>query len=486
MPYPRSLNTHVTIGSCSCTTVASSPRLSINPPSPWITTVRPARCRGRPRWRAGAPGRSPPRPAASTCAARRPRAGGWPTRSRPRSSPSRRWRRGRATPRIVAIIAAWSAPIASVASARTSASGRRGRRRGTPRPRRRADDRRARRSMAREGEVGVGDDAEIDRVEAVDHARIGIEVDQPAGDRQRHLQVAGQLEARADREHGVGGRDHRVEPRSCRRSGPSASGWSSGIGAAALDRRQHRRAQALGELAPARPTHRSTPRRRRPRSTAASSRRAVGGARDVAPVGRRPQRRLDRRHDSTSPRPCWRSIGISTAPGRGRPDSTSRATRTIAVAISAWWSTCSARRVTVRSMSSWRSASWIVLRPLPSQRVSDWPVSEQHPRRRVVRLEQATHRVRRAGAGADERHTEPAGGAGIPVGAVHRTLLVAGRHEPQVVGAGDGVDDRQVVHADDAEHVLERPSASERGDDCLAAGHHDRSDVDRPAHSLLL
>ena len=77
----------------------------------------------------------------------------------------------------------------------------------------------------------------------------------------------------------------------------------------------------------------------------------------------------------------------------------------------------------------------------------------QHRRRCEAGLVQPGQPVGGAGAGAGHRHAEPAGGAGVAVGGMHGGLLVAHRHRGDPAGALDGVVDRQVVHAHHAEYM---------------------------------
>ncbi len=73
-----------------------------------------------------------------------------------------------------------------------------------------------------------------------------------------------------------------------------------------------------------------------------------------------------------------------------------------------------------------------------------------------------------AGAGAGEGAAEVAGGAGVAVGGVDGGGFVADGDEAQV--AVDGFDERQVVHADDAEHRVDAESAQRLDEQVAAVG----------------
>ncbi len=70
-------------------------------------------------------------------------------------------------------------------------------------------------------------------------------------------------------------------------------------------------------------------------------------------------------------------------------------------------------------------------------------------------FEEAGHGVGDAGAGTRYGNSELAGGARIPVGGVDGALFVADGDRRDAAPAVDSVIDRDVVHTDDAEDVLD-------------------------------
>ena len=77
--------------------------------------------------------------------------------------------------------------------------------------------------------------------------------------------------------------------------------------------------------------------------------------------------------------------------------------------------------------------------------------------------------IGQAGAGGDERDAGATGDTGIAVGHVGGALFVAGRKADERILVVDGIVDRQVVDARDAEGVAD-PRAHERINNQLTAG----------------
>lgn len=76
--------------------------------------------------------------------------------------------------------------------------------------------------------------------------------------------------------------------------------------------------------------------------------------------------------------------------------------------------------------------------------------------------------VARSGTGAGEGAAEVAGGAGVAVGGVDGCGFVADGDEAEV--SVDGFDERQVVHADDAEHRVDAECAQRLDEQVAAVG----------------
>ena len=68
-----------------------------------------------------------------------------------------------------------------------------------------------------------------------------------------------------------------------------------------------------------------------------------------------------------------------------------------------------------------------------------------------LRLDERAGRVAGAGSGAGDGDAQSIARAGVGIGHVHRPRLAARRDEPDTVPAADGIEDRHVVDADDAE-----------------------------------
>ena len=99
----------------------------------------------------------------------------------------------------------------------------------------------------------------------------------------------------------------------------------------------------------------------------------------------------------------------------------------------------------------------LVQEPLGLAQVAavDLPGDEQHRRGGEARLEQARHGVGRARPGAGDDHAELPGGARVAVGGVRGGLLVPYPDRRDGAAPRDGVVDRQVVDAHDAEDMAD-------------------------------
>ncbi len=96
----------------------------------------------------------------------------------------------------------------------------------------------------------------------------------------------------------------------------------------------------------------------------------------------------------------------------------------------------------------------------------------QHHQRNGVHqsVDDAGDGVGRAGAGSDQHHAGPAGGAGVPLGRMGRALFVADQHVAQLVLVEQGVVDRQHRAARIAEDHLDA-LVLEGAHDHFGAGH---------------
>ena len=242
-----------------------------------------------------------------------------------------------------------------------------------------------------EPERGVGDDADVDAGGSgrSTPGSTSMWISAPGID-SAHLQVAGELEARADGEHHVGVGDHRVERRlvavGAERQRMVLGDRSRGPRPRSAP--AHRVARPAATSAGAAPPDTTPPpaqingrvgagqhARRRGRSRARRGAGATGVA-DASATSTSPSRvlQVDRDLDRAGPRPAGQHVAGDAHDDRRRS--------------SPRWSTGSARRVTVRSISSWRSASWIVLAALAEPARLGLAGDHQHPRRGVVGLEQ--------------------------------------------------------------------------------------------------
>ena len=151
---------------------------------------------------------------------------------------------------------------------------------------------------------------------------------------------------------------------------------------------------------------------------------------------------------------CW-SIGISTETGPGRPDSASS-------------DGCSQRRLDVlgarrpkRRFAHGPKHGELVLHVVEKALVLvdigrlHLAGDVQHRRGRRERLQQGRARVGRAARGTGEHRGESASGAGVAVGHGGRAVLGPRGHDAHAAFTADGVEDRNVVHADDAEDAVD-------------------------------